>query len=285
MLIATLAERLGIEELAQRWCAAAEAAGRGQAGRKVMTLIYAMALGATASMTATCCARAARAGCWAAGSTAPSTLGTFCARSRSGTCASSTDCSPRRSKRAWKAGAGPGEGRLNGRCRQLRRRGPRLRQAGRGVRLHAQARLSPDPRHPGGDRRGAAHPPAQGLGEHLARDAALRRRADRARRARRRDRARSCCAPTRASGTTKVFARLAQAGWSYSIGVRLQPHVRAAIEQIDETAWQTLADYPPTGDGADRRTTLGRPAPDRATHPHARRPRRAVAQLAALPVR
>jgi hypothetical protein len=42
-----------------------------------------------------------------------------------------------------------------------------------------------------------------------------------------------------------VFARLARAGWSYSIGVRLQPHVRAAIEQIPEQAWQTLADYPP----------------------------------------
>ena len=43
-----------------------------------------------------------------------------------------------------------------------------------------------------------------------------------------------------------TFVKLAKAGWRYSIGVRLQPHVRAAIEAIDEAAWQTLADYPPT---------------------------------------
>ena len=46
------------------------------------------------------------------------------------------------------------------------------------------------------------------------------------------------------SGAT--FDRLDRAGWRFSIGVRLQPHVRAAIEQIDESAWTTLEDYPPT---------------------------------------
>jgi hypothetical protein len=44
----------------------------------------------------------------------------------------------------------------------------------------------------------------------------------------------------------QIFARLATAGWSYSIGVRLQPSVRAAIQQIPEHCWQTLEDYPPT---------------------------------------
>ena len=43
-----------------------------------------------------------------------------------------------------------------------------------------------------------------------------------------------------------TFTRLEKAGWQFSIGIRLQPHVRAAIEQIDETAWTTLEDYPPT---------------------------------------
>jgi hypothetical protein len=57
--------------------------------------------------------------------------------------------------------------------------------------------------------------------------------------------------------STKVFARLARAGWSYSIGVRLQPHVRAAIEQIDETAWQRLEDYPPTSIAEIAETRLG----------------------------
>ena len=39
--------------------------------------------------------------------------------------------------------------------------------------------------------------------------------------------------------------------------MRLQPHVRAAIEQIDETAWQTLEDYPPTSIAQIAETTLG----------------------------
>nr|MDQ2982025.1 IS1380 family transposase [Actinomycetota bacterium] len=53
-----------------------------------------------------------------------------------------------------------------------------------------------------------------------------------------------------------TFAKLDRAGWSFSIGVRLQPAVRAAIEQIDETAWQTLADYPPTSIAQIAETTL-----------------------------
>jgi Transposase DDE domain group 1 len=55
----------------------------------------------------------------------------------------------------------------------------------------------------------------------------------------------------------KTFARLARAGWQYSIGVRLQPHVRAAIERIDEAAWQTLADYPATSIAQIAETVLG----------------------------
>jgi len=55
----------------------------------------------------------------------------------------------------------------------------------------------------------------------------------------------------------KVFARPAKAGWQYSNGVRRQPHVRAAIEQIDEAVWQTLADYPPTSVAQIAETALG----------------------------
>jgi hypothetical protein len=43
-----------------------------------------------------------------------------------------------------------------------------------------------------------------------------------------------------------TFNRLDQAGWNFSIGVRLQPAIRQAIEQINEASWQTLDDYPPT---------------------------------------
>jgi hypothetical protein len=55
----------------------------------------------------------------------------------------------------------------------------------------------------------------------------------------------------------KTFDRLDAAGWQFSIGVRLQAHVRAAIEQIDEQAWVTLADYPPTSIAQIAETTLG----------------------------
>jgi hypothetical protein len=41
---------------------------------------------------------------------------------------------------------------------------------------------------------------------------------------------------------TRAFGRPSAVGSRGLIGVRLQPHVRAAIEQIPEQAWQTLAD-------------------------------------------
>ena len=44
----------------------------------------------------------------------------------------------------------------------------------------------------------------------------------------------------------QTFQRLDRAGWQFSIGVRLQPAVRAAIEAISEDAWIDLPDYPET---------------------------------------
>jgi hypothetical protein len=42
---------------------------------------------------------------------------------------------------------------------------------------------------------------------------------------------------------TKVFKRLENAGWSYSIGVRMQKGIREAVQAaIDEDAWQAI-DY------------------------------------------
>ena len=38
----------------------------------------------------------------------------------------------------------------------------------------------------------------------------------------------------------KVFERLEKAGWQYSIGVRMINSVRAAVEAIDEDAWQSI---------------------------------------------
>ena len=96
MVVAMLAARLGVEELAQRFVRLRpKRPGAGNAGRKVMALVFAMALGAD-SIDDCDVLRAGRTrrllGGWVA---APSTLGTSCARSRSGMCASSTRCSAR----------------------------------------------------------------------------------------------------------------------------------------------------------------------------------------------
>ena len=49
-----------------------------------------------------------------------------------------------------------------------------------------------------------------------------------------------------------------RAGWTYSIGVRQQPHVKAAIAAIPEQDWQTLEDYPEGGEAQIAQTMLGR---------------------------
>ena len=72
----------------------------------------------------------------------------------------------------------------------------------------------------------------------------------------------------------KTFARLHWAGWQFSIGVRMQPHVRAAIEAIAETAWSTLTDYPKTSIAQIAETRLGAVPAGRPPRP-ARSSRRA----------
>ena len=119
---------------------------------------------------------------------APSTLGTFLRAFTFGHVRQLDALLGRSLERAWAAGAGPGSGRLvidvdsfvGEVCGRLKQ--------GAGYGYTQPARVPPDPRHPGGHPRGAPHPPAQGLGEHPARDRALHRRADRARDPRRRDR-------------------------------------------------------------------------------------------------
>jgi Transposase DDE domain group 1 len=257
MLAATLAARLGIEELAQRCVRLRpKLPGVGNAGRKVMSLVYAMALGAD-SIDDCEVLRSGRTrrllGGWAA---APSTLGTFLRAFTFGHVRQLDRLLAAALTRAWQAGAGPGAGRLtvdvdsfigevHGHAKQgaafgyTRQRGYHPIVASRaetGEILHIRLRT------------GSANT-ARGMlrftDELIAR---LERAGATGPRLLRAD-----------SGfwSAKVFARLARAGWSYSIGVRLQPHVRAAIERISEAAWQTLADYPPTSIAEIAETVLG----------------------------
>jgi hypothetical protein len=55
---------------------------------------------------------------------------------------------------------------------------------------------------------------------------------------------------------TKVFERLEKAGWQYSIGVRMIKTVRAAVEAIPEDAW-TKIDYPEEGEAQIAETVYG----------------------------
>jgi hypothetical protein len=256
-LVATLAGRLGIERLAERFVRLRrDRPGAASAGRKVVALVYAMVLGAD-SIDDCDVLRAGRArrllGGWLP---APSTLGTFLRAFTFGHVRQLDRLLSEALTRAWQAGAGPGDARLvidldsfvgevHGYGKQgaafgyTRQRGyhPILAsRADTGEVLHVRLR------------KGSANTARGALrfvDELIAR-------------------------VTRAGATgpkllradsgfwsQKIFARLEQAGWSYSIGVRLQPHVRAAIEQIPEHAWKTLADYPPTSEAQIAETVLG----------------------------
>src|SRR5437667_8985116 len=111
-LVATLAQRLGIEALAQRLVRLRRDRPGANAGRKIIALVYAMALGAD-SIDDTDILRAGRTrrllGGWIP---APSTLGTFLRAFTFGHVRQLDALLGQALERAWQAGAGPGEGRL-----------------------------------------------------------------------------------------------------------------------------------------------------------------------------
>ena len=113
LLPAVLADRLGIEALVDRDGRSRRSGRGGEPGPQGDELgVGDVRWGRTASMTATCCARGRRGRCSGMGWRRRRRSGRFCGRSRSGMSASSTGCSPRACRRAWAAGAGPGDERL-----------------------------------------------------------------------------------------------------------------------------------------------------------------------------
>jgi DDE family transposase len=248
MLVATLAMRLGIEALAGRLVRLRrERPGAANAGRKVMALLFAMVLGAD-SIDDTELLRAGRTrrllGGWIP---APSTLGTFLRAFTFGHVRQLDALLGETLVRAWRAGAGPGDGRLvidvdsfvGEVCGRLKQ--------------------------------GAAYGYTRVLGYHPI----LATRADTREvlhiRLRKgsvntsKGMLRFCdeliARVTRAGASgvkllradsgfwnTKVFCRLEAAGWQYSIGVRMRKGIRATVEQIEERAWQRIKDYPKEGE-------------------------------------
>jgi hypothetical protein len=255
-LVATLAQRLGIEALARDLVRLRrDRPGAANAGRKVLALIYAMVLGADC-IDDTDLLRAGRTrrllGGWIP---APSTLGTFLRAFTFGHVRQLDALLGRSLERAWRAGAGPGDGRLvidvdsfvGAVCGRLKQ--------------------------------GAAYGYTHVLGYHpiLATRAdtreALHIRLRKGSANTQKGIVRFCdelIARVQRAGATgvkllradsgfwnaKVFERLENAGWQYSIGVRMIKTVGAAVEAISEDAWQTI-DYPEEGEAQIAQTVYG----------------------------
>jgi Transposase DDE domain group 1 len=255
-LLATLAGRLGIEELAQRFVRLRpKLPGAGNAGRKVMSLVFAMALGADSiddcDVLRSGCTRRLLGG-WVA---APSTLGTFLRAFTFGHVRQLDRLLGEALTRAWQAGAGPGDGRLIidvdsfvgevcGRLKQGAAYGY-TRLFGYHPILATRA-----------DTREALH-------------IRLRKGSANTQKGMLRFTDELIARVTRAGATgvkllradsgfwnTKVFERLEKAGWQYSIGVRMIKTVRAAVEAIPDDAW-TKIDYPDDGEAQIAETVYG----------------------------
>jgi hypothetical protein len=255
-MVATLALRLGIEALAGdlvrlRCCRP----GAANVGRKVMALVYAMVLGAD-SIDDCDVLRAGRTGRLLGGWVpAPSTLGTFLRAFTFGHVRQLDALLGRVLERAWQAGAGPGDGRLvvdvdsfvGEVCGRLKRGAaygytkllgyhPILatRADTREV-LHIRMR------------KGSANT-QKGMLRFCQELAA---RVDRAG-----ARGEKLLRADSGFWNTKVFEYLEKIGWQYSIGVRNIKNVQAAVQAIDEDAWQHI-DYPDGGEAQIAETTYG----------------------------
>ena len=257
VVLATLAGRLGIEALVDRFVLLRpQRPGAHNAGRKVMSLVYAMALGAD-SIDDCDVLRSGRTrrllGGWVA---APSTLGTFLRAFTFGHVRQLDRVLAETLARAWRAGAGPGAERLlvdvdsfvgevHGYQKQgaafgyTKQRGyhPLLAcRAETGEVLHVRLRKGS-----ANTQRGIVRF-ADELIARVARAGASGVKLLRA-----------------DSGfwNNKLFARLEQAGWLYSIGVRMTRPVAELVAQIPEQAWTQVDDYPDTGEAQIAETRLG----------------------------
>lgn len=256
VLVATLSRRLGIEQMVDKMVNLGGRAGASRPGRKVLTLIHAIAAGADSIDDADVLRAGATEALLGHKAMAPSTLGTFLRAFTFGHVRQLDRVLGEAIKRAWGLGAGPGAKRLTididsflGEAKGAKKQGasrgytgvrgyhPLLAtRAGTGEVLHVRAR------------KGAA---ASGRGalrfceELIARvrragaEGAILIRAD--------------------SGfySGKVIAYLEKTGCLYSISVTQHKRMAERIAEIPEEAWQAVPDYPETGICELAETTYG----------------------------
>jgi DDE family transposase len=257
MLPALLASRLQIERLVEEAVDLGPREGAANPGRKVMSLLSAMLLGADCIEDCDVLRSGGTAAVLGHEVVAPSTLGTFLRAFTFGHVRQLDRVLEESLRRAWAAGGGPGSERLivdvdsfvgevHGYAKQgtgfgyTSQRGyhPLLAtRADTGEVLHIRLR------------KGSANT-ARGMDRFCDE---LLARVDRA--------GASGQKLLRADSgfwSNRTFEKLDRAGWQFSIGVRMQPHVRGAIDQIPENAWVTLEDYPDSSIAQIAETTLGR---------------------------
>jgi hypothetical protein len=256
LLTATLSARLGLDRLVDETVDLGERPGAARPGRKVLSLVHAMAAGAD-SIDDCDLLRAGGTGMLLGHrAMAPSTLGTFLRSFTFGHVRQLDQVLAESLRRAWSAGAGPGSARLVididsfvGEVHGHRKQGagfghtgergyhPLLAtRSGTGEVLHVRLR-----RGQAGSGRGALRfvqeliaraRRAGATGEILLRaDAAF--------------------------WNKRVISYLAERGCRYSIGVTMQQAVVERIGQIPEQAWRPVADYPESGVCELAETTLG----------------------------
>ncbi len=256
LLPATLAARLGIEQLVDDTIDLSGRPGGVRPGRKVLTLVHAMQLGAD-SIDDCDLLRSGRTGLVLGhGVLAPSTLGTFLRSFTFGHVRQLDRVLAESLRRAWQAGAGPGEQRLvidldsfvgevhgygkegaaYAYTRELGYHPLLATRAGADEVLHVRLR------------KGSAHTQRGGLrfvDELIAR---VRRAGAAGEILLRAD-----CG----FWNKKITARLRAKRCLYSIGVRVTKPVAAAIEAIPDEAWRRLDDYPAPGEAEIAETALG----------------------------
>lgn len=256
LLTSTLVDRLGLERLVDQTVELGDRPGAARPGRKVCSLLHAMALGADSIDDCDVLRAGGTEALLGHRAMAPSTLGTFLRSFTFGHLRQLDRVLAESIERAWSAGAGPGEERLVidvdsfiGEVHGYRKQGagfgytgergyhPLLAtRSGSGEALHVRQRKGA-----AGSGRGAL----RFVQELIAR---VRRAGARGEILVRAD---------SAFWNKKVTAYLDRHGCRYSIGVTLQKPVLERIAAIPEDAWEPVEDYPDTGICQLAETSLG----------------------------